>query len=129
MWRATGRCNGGGVTFATKIAECPIIDYVIPVIGWSVTILDAGAGQLQVVWARDGNDTATGSMDCHPTSPGEYDPPPIPGEPGPGLLNIGPESFLVPYAGGVQPLSGGVAQGGDGFFNTGSITVTPAGIG
>ena len=67
--------------------------------------------------------------DNNDTSGATPDPPPIPGMPGPGLLNAGPESFLVPYAGGVQPLSGEVADGGDGFFNTGSITVTPAGTG
>lgn len=82
-----------------------------------------------MTWLRDGNDGATGSVDCHPTSPGDPDPPPIPGMPGVALLDTGPESFYVPYAGGTQAVSGTVADGGDGFFNTGSITVTPAGIG
>jgi hypothetical protein len=45
------------------------------------------------------------------------------------LLNTGPETFLVPYAGGIRALSGTVASGADGFFNTGSMTVRPAGIG
>src|SRR3954467_15231106 len=129
VWRASGPLQWAGVTFATNIAKCPIIDYVIPAIGWSVTILDAGDGQLQVTWLRDGNESATGSVDCMPSDPGDADPPPIPGEPGVALLNIAPESFFVTYSGGVQPLSGDVSQGGDGFFNTGSITVTPAGIG
>src|SRR4051812_9216227 len=129
VWRATGPLQWSGVTFATKIAKCPFIDYVIPAIGWSVTILDAGDGRLQVTWLRDGNESATASVDCMPDGPGDADPPPIPGEPGVALLNTGPEAFFLPYAGGVQPLSGDVSQGGDGFFNTGSITVTPAGIG
>jgi hypothetical protein len=49
--------------------------------------------------------------------------------PGVALLNTGPEAFNVPYAGGVQAVSGVVSGGTDGFFNSGSITVTPAGVG
>jgi hypothetical protein len=129
VWRATGPLQWTGVTFATTIAECPLIDYVIPKISWSVTILDAGDGQLQVTWTRDPNDGTTASVDCRPSGPGDPDPPPIPGMPGTALLATGPEAFNVPYAGGVQALSGIVADGGDGFFDTGSITVMPAGIG
>ena len=129
VWRATGALQWAGVSFATKVDECPFIDYVSPTINWSVTIIDAGDGQLQVTWTRDGNDAATASVDCRPGGPGEPDPPPIPGMPGVALLTTGPEAFHVPYAGGVQALSGGFASGGDGFFDSGSITVTPAGIG
>lgn len=128
VWRATGPLQWSDVTFASKIADCPMIDPVTPVISWSATILDVGGGELQVTWLRDGNDGATASIDCRPTSPGEPDPPPVPGMPGPALLTTGPESFVVPYAGGTQALSGIVADGGDGFFNTGSITVTPGGV-
>lgn len=128
VWRATGPLQWANVAFASKIAECPMVDYVIPAISWSVTILDAGDGELQVVWTRDGNDSTTASVDCQPSGPGDPDPAPIPGQPGVALLNTGPESFLVPYGGGTQAVSGVVADGGDGFFNTGSITVTPAGI-
>jgi hypothetical protein len=129
VWRATGPLQWAGVGFATKIPECPLIDPVIPTINWSVTILDAGDGQLQVVWTRDGNDAATASVDCRPSGPGDPDPPPVPGMPGVALLNTGPEAFEVPYAGGVQAVSGVVSEGGDGFFNSGTITVTPAGVG
>jgi hypothetical protein len=129
VWRATGPLRWAGVGFATKIGECPLIDYVIPTINWSVTILDAGGGQLQVTWTRDGNEGATASVDCRPGGPGEPDPPPIPGMPGVALLITGPEAFNVPYAGGVQAVSGVVSDGSDGFFNSGSITVTPAGVG
>jgi len=129
VWRATGPLRWSGVTFATNIAECPMTSFVVPTISWSATILDAGDGQLQVTWARDGNEGTTASVDCAPSGPGDPDPPPIPGMPGTALLNTGPESFLVPYTGGGQALSGIVAGAGDGFFNTGSITVTPAGIG
>jgi len=124
VWRDSGPLEWTGVTFSSN-SECSYVDYLVPAIGWSVTILDAGDGQLQVTWTRDGNDSTTASVDC----PGDPDPPPIPGQPGVALLNTGPESFFVPYGGGTQPLSGIVADGGDGFFNTGSITVTPAGVG
>jgi hypothetical protein len=129
VWRATGPLQWTGVGFATNIAECPLIDPVIPTINWSVTILDAGDGQLQVTWTRDGNEGTTASVDCRPSGPGDPDPPPIPGMPGVALLNTGPEAFNVPYAGGVRAVSGIVSDGTDGFFNSGSITVTPAGIG
>jgi hypothetical protein len=129
VWRATGPLQWSGVTFATKIGECPLIDYVIPTINWSVTILDAGDGELQVAWTRDGNEGTTASVDCRPGAPGDPDPPPIPGMPGVALLTTGPEAFNVPYAGGVQAISGTVSDGGDGFFNSGVLTVTPAGVG
>ncbi|HEX5780917.1 MAG TPA: hypothetical protein VFX80_03305 [Solirubrobacteraceae bacterium] len=128
VWRATGPLQWAGVGFATKIG-CPLIDYVIPTISWSVTILDAGEGQLQVTWTRDGNDGPTASVDCPPGGPGDPDPAPVPGMPGVALLTTGPEAFNVPYTGGVQALSGVVSDGTDGFFNSGSITVTPAGVG
>ncbi len=128
VWRATGPLQWAGVGFAPSIG-CPLIDYVVPAISWSVTILDAGGGQLQVTWTRDGNDATTASVDCPPDGPGNPDPPPIPGMPGVALLNTGPETFLVPYAGGAQALSGIVSDAGDGFFNTGSIEVRPAGVG
>jgi hypothetical protein len=124
VWRGSGPLQWTGVTFTSK-SDCSYVDYVVPAIGWSVTILDAGDNQLQVSWTRDGNEGTTASVDC----PGDPDPPPIPGQPGVALLTTGPESFYVPYGGGTQTVSGIVSDGGDGFFNTGSITVTPAGIG
>jgi hypothetical protein len=128
VWRASGPLQWGAVTFATNIPECPMIDYIIPSVTWSVTITDAGSDQLQVTWASGGNDSTTASVDCHPTGPGDPDPPPIPGQPGVALLNTGPGTFVVPNAGGAQLVSGIVSDGGDGFFNSGQVTVTPAGV-
>ena len=128
VWRASGPLQWGAVTFATNISECPLIDYVIPAVTWSVTITDAGGGELQVAWVLGGNDSTTASVDCHPSGPGDPDPPPIPGQPGVALLNTGPGTFVVPNAGGMQPVSGIVSDGGDGFFNSGQVTVTPAGV-
>jgi hypothetical protein len=129
VWRATRPLRWAGVGFATKIPECPFVDYVIPTINWTVTILDAGDGELHVTWTRDGNDGALASVDCRPFGPGDPDPPPIPGQPGVALLTTGPVAILVPYAGGDHAVSGIVAQGPDGFFNSGTLTVTPAGVG
>jgi hypothetical protein len=123
VWRETGPFQWTGLTFASN-TDCSYIAPVIPAITWSVTILDAGDGQLQVVWTRSGNDSTTASVDC----PGDPKPPPIPGQPGVALLMTGPDSFLVPYAGGTQAVSGGFSDAGDGFFNTGTIRVKPAGV-
>ncbi len=127
VWRDSGPLAWQNVVFATKIAQCPYTDVVVPATSWSVTIIDDGAGSLQVVASLQGTDATTASVDCVP-DPGGADPPPIPGQPGPSLVAIGPMSFTLPYAGGVQAISGIVAEGGDGFFNTGTITVKPSGI-
>jgi hypothetical protein len=126
VWTATGPLQWGNVTFTSHI-DCQMIDYVIPAINWSVTITDAGDGELEVTWRPDGSNGTTASVDCPPD--GDYDPPPVAGQPGPALLTTGPGSFLVPYAGGKQAVSGVVEDGGYGFFNTGTVTVEPAGVG
>lgn len=129
VWRATGPLQWTNLVFTSKTQDCPMTDPVAPLISWSVTIHVAGENQLQVTWTRDGNDAATASIDCYPTGPDEPDPPPVAGQPGPALLNTAPESFVVPFTGGTQPLTGEVSDGGDGFFNTGTMKITPAGVG
>ena len=122
-WTASGPLQWENVSFSSK-TDCTYVDVVVPAVGWSVKITDAG-DQLMVAWSPSGNDSATASVDC----PGDpYDPPPIPGQPGPALINTGPQSFPLPYAGGAMPINGGVQDGGDGFFNDGTITVKPIGI-
>lgn len=123
VWRDSGPLQWQDVTFTSK-TECAYVSPVIPSTTWSVTIIGAGEDQIQVTWLLDGPDSPTASVDC----PGDPDPPPIPGQPGPALLNVMPQSFTLPAAGGVQNLSGIVADGSDGFFNTGTITVTPNGV-
>jgi hypothetical protein len=127
VWTATGPMQWGNVAFASHTG-CAMIDYVIPAINWSVTITDAGDGELEVTWRPDGSNGTTASVDC-PPSGDDYDPPPVPGQPGATLINTGPGTFLVPYAGGKQVVSGVVEDGGYGFFNAGSILVEPAGVG
>jgi hypothetical protein len=121
-WTASGPLQWMNVAFTPKL-DCTYVDVLVPQITWSVKITDAGNG-LSLAWTRSGNDGVTASVDC----PGDPDPPPIPGQPGPSLVAIDPVSFPLPYAGGTTALSGGVQDGGDGFFNTGTIKVRPAGI-
>lgn len=126
-WTRTGPIAWGGVTFASK-TQCPYIDPVIPAIDWTATLEVAGKDRLKVTWGVSGNDTTTASIDCPPDGPGDPDPPPIPGQPGTALLTTGPTSFELPFAGGRQPISGDVSDGGDGFFTTGTIVVKPGPI-
>lgn len=126
VWRDSGPLAWQGVTFSSKIPPCVYIDPVVPGTSWSVTIT-AADDSIQVTWAPQGADAVTASVDCPKEGDGP-DPPPIPGQPGPALLLTGPMSFTLPYAGGVQAISGGVSSGGDGFFNTGTITVKPSGV-
>jgi hypothetical protein len=125
-WTASGPLQWENVGFTTKV-DCPYVGIVVPVISWSVTIVDRGDG-LTLTWSRSANDSTTASVDCPPSGPDDPDPPPIPGQPGTALVNTGPDTFALPYAGAILPISGIVQDGGDGFFNTGTIAVTPAGI-
>lgn len=128
VWRDSGALVWSDLGFASKVG-CPIVDPIPGTSPWSVTIIDSG-GRLVVTWTTEdvgaaANSTAT--IDCPPEGNPPTDPPPIPGLPGPSLLDTGPTSFTLPYAGGKQPLRGEISIGGDGFFNSGTITVTPAG--
>jgi hypothetical protein len=125
-WTASGPLQWQNVGFTSKIG-CPYVDIVVPAIAWSVKIADAGDG-LTVTWSRDGNDTTTASVDCPPSGPDDPDPPPIPGQAGTSLVNTGPETFTLNYTGGTMLISGIVQDGGDGFFNDGTLTVKPIGI-
>jgi hypothetical protein len=75
-----------------------------------------------VTWRVD-RSLATASVDCPPYGSG-IDPPPISGQPGPGLPGIAPLSFELPADGGAQAVTGGVVLDGDGFYNDGVLTVT-----
>jgi len=130
VWRDSGTLTWGDLTFSSKIPPCVMIDPIAGSLPWSVTIIDTG-GELQVTWLAESQGTAgmsTASVDCPKEGPDDPDPPPIPGQPGPALLAVEPVTFTLPYAGGTQPISGGITDGADGFRNSGTITVTPAGV-
>jgi hypothetical protein len=77
---------------------------------------------LQVTWNVDLS-IATASVDWPPTG-SEFVPPPVAGQPGPGLVGATPMRFELPPTGGSVPVTGGVQLDGEGFFNDGTITVT-----
>jgi len=117
-WTGDGQYGWSGLNFVAKI-PCSYVAPVAPVVPWNVKLSDAGSGQLQVEWMPGGNDMATATVVCKDGS--------VPGQPGTALLTTGPTSFRVPYAGGSQALSGNLGAG-DGWVNTGTITVKPAGV-
>jgi hypothetical protein len=120
-WKATAPSAWQSMVFTSK-TDCA---YVSPVSGGTFTadLELTDAGTLRVTWTTDaGGGMATASVDCPPD--GGYDPPPIPGQAGPALVGAGPTSFELPAEGGSQPITGGVQDGGDGFFNDGVLTVT-----
>jgi len=127
-WTGEGALQWGDLAVATKIPECPLVSPVAPAITWTATIALTPTGELEVTWGPSGNEMATATVDCVPSGPGEPDPPPIPGMPIVSLLNTGPLTFTVPPEGGTQALSGEVVSDGDGFRDSGTITVKPAGV-
>jgi len=123
-WTATAPSAWRNLSFTSK-TDCPLVS---PVTGGTFTaqLELTPAKLLHVTWSTDAaGGTATASVDC--PSDGIYDPPPIPGMPGPSLVGITPLSFDLPPAGGSQPVGGGVQDGGDGFFNEGVLTVARTG--
>lgn len=129
VWTGEGPLQWTGVSFTSKTPPCVMVDPIVPVVAWNVRLEDAGDGQFKVTWGWSGNDTTTASIDCPPGGPDEPDPPPQPGLPGPALLGSGPMTFTIPYAGAVTPVGGGVSDQGDGWFNTGTLTIRPKGVG
>lgn len=126
-WTQTGPIAWTPPAIVSK-TECAYIAPVAPTVAWTVTLTVAGEDRLKVEWGLDASDMSTASIDCPPSGPKDPDPPPIPGQPGTALLTTGPTSFLLPFAGGVEQLRGEVSDGGDGFFNTGTVTVKPGPI-
>jgi hypothetical protein len=126
-WTRTGPIAWTPPAIVSK-TECAYVAPVVPTVAWTVTLTVAGEDRLKVEWGLDAGDTSTASVDCPPSGPKDPDPPPVPGQPGTALLTTGPTAFLLPFAGGVEQLRGEVSAGGDGFFNTGTMTVKPGPI-
>jgi hypothetical protein len=122
-WTQTGPIVWTTPAIVSK-TECVYTAPLVPTVNWTVTLTVAGEDRLKVDWGVDASDMSTASVDC----PGDPDPPPIPGQPATALVTTGPASFVLPFAGGVEQLRGEIADGGDGFFNTGTITVKPGPI-
>jgi hypothetical protein len=114
-WTASGPVTWSNLT-ATSKTDC---SYVDPVSGgaWTATITDAGNGRIQVALDFTADTKVLWTVVCEGGS--------VPGQAGVTPLGMAPRSFELPAEGGVQPLSGSVESGGDGFFTNGTLTVTP----
>ncbi|MEI2702967.1 MAG: hypothetical protein V9E83_11270 [Baekduia sp.] len=123
IYRGSGTLGWSGTSYASKLAGCSYISPLEPSAPWAVTITNVGDGSILVEWTHEPGDLATSSVLC----PDDPTPPPIPGQPGPSLIQTTPESFQLPVAGGVQAMGGGFSQGGDGWTNSGTMTVRPGG--
>lgn len=110
-----------GMVFTSK-SECPYVD---PISSGTIRFDLARVGEDRIrvkLNLPDASGGSTASVDC--PSEDDYDPPPIPGQPGPNLVGAGPLEFELPLSGGTQPFGGGFTDNGSGWTNTGTITVT-----
>jgi hypothetical protein len=122
-WTGTAPALFTDVSF-TSNTECAYHTLINTAGTFTVDLELLPSGNLKVTWSADPSSSA--SVDCPPdTSDPPYDPPPIPGMPGPSLLGATPATFELPASGGLQVIGGGVdAGGGDGFFDSGSLLVS-----
>jgi hypothetical protein len=122
-WTGTAPALFTDLSF-TANSECLLHTPVNTAGTFTVDIELLPSGNLRVTWSAD--PSASASIDCPPdTSDPPYDPPPIPGMPGPSLVGVTPTTFELPADGGLQVIGGGVdAGGGEGFFDSGSLLVS-----
>jgi hypothetical protein len=122
-WTGSAPATYTNVSFTSK-TECAYHTIVNNPGIFKVDLELLPSGKLRVTWSAD--PSASASVDCPPdSSEPPYDPPPIPGMPGPSLVGVTPTSFELPASGGLQRIGGGVdAGGGEGFFNSGSLLVS-----
>jgi hypothetical protein len=122
-WTGTAPATFSDVSFTSK-TECPYHTIINTTGTFTVDLELLPSGNLKVTWFADPSSSA--SVDCPPDdSIPPYDPPPVPGQPGPSLIGASPSSFELPASGGLQAIGGGVdAGGGEGFFDSGSLLVS-----
>jgi hypothetical protein len=121
-WTGTAQAAWTDVGAASK-TDC---SYGSPVSGGpiEVTVTLAGDDAVSVTWGPQGDGNgllATLTATC----PADPRPAVIAGQAAVGLVGISEGPFRLPLGGGSQALSGGVTTGSDGFFNTGTLTLTP----
>ena len=123
-WKGTAPALFADLTFTAK-SECAMHTYVNTAGTFVVDLERLPSGNLKVTWFADPSTSA--SIDCPPDgSDPPYDPPPIPGMTGASLLGATPATYELPASGGLQVIGGGIdGGGGDGFFPTGSLLVSP----
>jgi hypothetical protein len=116
-WTASAPVSWADLTSTSKIGEC---FYDNPVSGgsWTATISAPANDQIHVELSFTAETLVTWTVNCEGGAS-------IPGQAGVSPVGMTPRSFDLPAGGGVQPLSGSVQDGGDGFFTNGTLTVTP----
>lgn len=108
------------LVFASK-THCPYIAPIAMTAPFDVKITVQPDGFLKVSWSA-GNTMTSASIDC-PPEPMGADPPPIPGQSGPTLIQPSPTEFTLPNTGGEQAVGGGLTDAGDGWTHAGTIKV------
>jgi hypothetical protein len=124
-WTGSGPLQWTNLTAVSSFPQCRFDTPDIQVTTWQAALSNADGGQLKVSWGPLGPDIAKLTQTCElpPSSP-----PPIPGLPGVEINQLGPASFNLPAEGGTQQLSGGVGSAAGGFFNTGTLKITPGDV-
>lgn len=127
VWRGNATTVWENLAFVSK-TDCSYISPMTAEFAWSVEIRLVGKDTLSVTWTQDNQAQSalpTASVVC----PGDPPAPPVPGQPGPSLVGALPHTFTLAVAGGSAAVPNGVTLGGDGFFNAGTVRVTPKGAG
>lgn len=124
VWRGAATTVWENPTFVSKIG-CSYVDPVSSPLDLSAEIQLASPDTLRVTWTLDNGGSVATNVLASIVCP---EAPPIPGQPGPSLVGAVPFTFVVPVAGGVATVPNGFNDGVHGFFNTGTITVTPKGV-
>jgi hypothetical protein len=123
-WTGSAPAQYADVVFTPHI-ECPYVAIVNTPGTFKVDIKRLASGNLEVSWTAD--PTTSASVDCPPTGEPPYDPPPQPGQPGPSTVGATPTTFELPASGGSQAIGGGIdGGGGDGYFDSGTLVVSPS---
>jgi hypothetical protein len=115
-WTASAPVSWTDLT-ATSKTDC---SYADPQAGgaWTATITAVADDRIRVELEFTAQTLVTWTVVCEGGS--------VRGQAGTSPLGMAPRSFELPAAGGTQPVGGSVADGGDGFFTDGTLTVTPA---
>jgi hypothetical protein len=123
-WTGSAPAQYTDVVFTPHI-ECPYVSIVNTPGTFKVDIRRLASGTLEVTWSAD--PTTSASVDCPPEGDPPYDPPPQPGQPGPSPVGATPTTYELPASGGSQAIGGGIdGGGGDGYFDSGTLVVTPS---
>jgi hypothetical protein len=115
-WTATAPVSWTDLTATPKL-DC---SYVDPQSGgaWTATITAVADDRIRVELDFTAQTLVTWTVVCEGGS--------VPGQAGTSPMGMTPRSFELPAAGGTQALGGSIADGGDGFFTSGTVTVTPS---